>query len=159
MPKNATGAPSTRSTPGAPTVDGAPPTVSDIYPCLFYRDAAAAVAWLEKAFGFVKQMAAPGPDDTIAHSELSLGSSVIMVSTSRPERGWVSPLDLSAVNQVICMYVDDVDSHYERAKAASAEIIGDLRDTDYGSRGYECRDPEGNIWCFGNYRPGEYWEK
>jgi uncharacterized glyoxalase superfamily protein PhnB len=158
MPKNATATPSTRSAPHAPSTDGAPPIVSDIYPCLYYRDAAAAIAWLEKAFGFVKRLAVPGPDSTIAHSELSFGSSVIMASTSKPEKGWVSPLDLSAVNQIVCMYVDEVDSHYERAKAAGAEIIGELRDTDYGSRGYECRDPEGNIWCFGNYRPGKYWE-
>lgn len=159
MSRNPTSTPSASSgSAAAPTSHEATARASDIYPCLFYHDAGSAIAWLETAFGFVKRMAIPGPDGTIAHSELSLGSSVVMVSTSRREKGWVSPLDLPAVNQVICMYIDDVDAHYGRAKAAGAEIIGELRDTDYGSRGYECRDPEGNVWCFGNYRPGEYWE-
>ena len=135
------------------------PVVSDIYPCLYYRDAAKAIEFLQKAFGFQKRMAAPGPDDTIAHAELSLGSSVVMLSTARPEKGWMSPRDLPAVNQLVCMYVDDIDAHHARAKAAGAEIFGELRDTDYGSRGYECRDLEGNVWCFGTYRPGGYWEE
>lgn len=150
-----------KSTSGAtaPEQYAAEPIVSEIYPCLFYRDAGKAIEWLQEAFGFVKRMAAEAPDGTIAHSELSLGTSVIMVSTSRPEKGWVSPRDLAAVNQVICMYVDDVDAHHGRAKAAGADVFGELRDTDYGSRGYECRDPEGNVWCFGNYRPGAYWER
>jgi len=134
------------------------PAVSEIYPCLFYRDARKAIEFLRNAFGFEQRMVVPGPDDTIAHSELSLGTSVIMVSSTKPEKGWVSPRDLPAVNQLICMYVDDVDAHHARARAAGADIFGPLRDTDYGSRGYECRDLEGNVWSFGNYRPGAYWE-
>lgn len=146
--------------PVAPATSSVPArsAVSDIYPCLYYRDASAAIEWLERAFGFRKRLVVPGPDNRIAHSELSLGSSVVIAGSAKPERGWVSPRDLPAVNQLICMYVDDVDAHYARAVAAGAEIIGELRDTDYGSRGYECRDPEGNVWCFGNYRPGAYWE-
>lgn len=134
------------------------PTVSDIYPCLFYRDAAKAIDFLQNAFGFEKRMVAPGPDDTIAHSELSLGTSVVMVSTARSEKGWVSPRDLPAVNQIVCMYVKDIDAHYARAKAAGARITIELHDTDYGSRDYTCLDPEGNTWSFGTYRPGSYWE-
>lgn len=156
MAKNATNTPGATA---APAARGAQPRVSDIYPCLFYRDAGAAIEWLERAFGFRKRMVSPGPDGTIAHSELSLGSSVIMVGTAKPDKGWVSPRDLPGVNQVICMYVADVDAHYERAKAAGADIMNELRDTDYGSRGYECRDIEGNIWSFGSYRPGAYWEE
>lgn len=131
--------------------------ISDVYPCLYYRNAPAAIRWLEQAFGFRKRMAVDGPDGTIVHAELSFGSTVIMVSTSKPDHGWVSPLDLGAVNQLLCIYVEDVDAHYERARAAGAVILGEPRDTDYGSRGYECKDPEGHIWSFGTYRPGAYW--
>jgi uncharacterized glyoxalase superfamily protein PhnB len=49
--------------------------------------------------------------------------------------------------------VDDPDAHCERARAAGAEIVRDLGDTDYGSRDYAARDPEGNLWSFGTYRP------
>ena len=52
------------------------------------------------------------------------------------------------------MIVDDPDGHYERAKGAGAEIVMELTDTDYGSRDYSAREPEGNIWSFGTYLPG-----
>lgn len=132
--------------------------VSDIYPCLFYRDAPAAIEWLERAFGFVPRLIVPGPDNAVRHGEMSLGSSVIMVSSTRPEQKWLSPRDLPGINQLICMYVDDVDAHYARAVQAGAEMIQELHGSDHGARSYECRDPEGNVWSFGDYRPGGFWE-
>jgi uncharacterized glyoxalase superfamily protein PhnB len=52
------------------------------------------------------------------------------------------------------LVVDDPDAHHDRAKEAGAEIVLGLKDEDYGSRGYTARDPEGNLWSFGTYRPG-----
>ena len=50
--------------------------------------------------------------------------------------------------------VDDPDSHYERAKAAGAEVLGEPHDAIGGrQRGNSARDPEGNLWSFGTYRP------
>lgn len=64
------------------------------------------------------------------------------------------PRELGPVNQGVYVIVDDgIDSHYERAHAAGAEIVRELHDTDYGSRNYVARDPEGNLWSFGTYRP------
>ena len=48
-----------------------------------------------------------------------------------------------------------MDAHYQRAKAAGAEIVRELQDTSYGSREYAVRDPEGFLWSFGTYRPGD----
>lgn len=132
-------------------------TSSNIYPCLFYRDARAAIDWLCRAFGFVERMAVPGEHGTIVHAELTLGDGVVMLGSNKPERGWVSPRDLPALNQLVSVYVDDPDAHCARARAAGAEIVQDLRDEDYGARGYLARDPEGNQWYFGSYRPGGYW--
>ena len=126
-------------------------------PCLFYRDAPALIDWLERAFGFKKRLVVPGENGAVAHAELSFGDGVVMVGSARPERGWVSPRDLSGLNQVISVTVDDPDAHYARAKAAGAEILQELKDEDYGSRGYLTRDPEGNQWYFGTYRPGGHW--
>jgi uncharacterized glyoxalase superfamily protein PhnB len=53
----------------------------------------------------------------------------------------------------VYVVVDDPDGHYERAKAAGVKIRRELRDEDYGSRGYSAEDPEGNVWSFGTYRP------
>ena len=49
--------------------------------------------------------------------------------------------------------MDDPDAHHDRAKAAGAEIFRELSDQDYGSRDYAARDPDGNEWYFGTYRP------
>jgi uncharacterized glyoxalase superfamily protein PhnB len=56
-----------------------------------------------------------------------------------------------------CVRIDESDAHYVRAKAAGAQIIQELRDEDYGSRGYMAQDPEGHQWYFGTYRPGAHW--
>lgn len=132
------------------------PTPSNIYPSLSYDDAPS-VEWLCRAFGFTKRLVVPGPDGTIVHSELSLGPGVIMVSSAKPDAGRVSPRSLPAVNQALCVRIDDPDAHYVRAKAAGAAILQELKDEEYGSRGYMAKDPEGNHWYFGTYQPGAHW--
>ncbi|MDB5057613.1 MAG: glyoxalase/bleomycin resistance protein/dioxygenase [Chloroflexi bacterium] len=127
---------------------------SPVYPTLSYRDASAAIAWLNLAFGFTTLMEVPGPEGTIAHAELSVGSGVIMLGTAKREQGWLSPLDLAGVNQSMYVFVADPNAHYARAKAAGAEIVREPIDTDYGSREYGARDLEGHYWFFGTYRPG-----
>jgi uncharacterized glyoxalase superfamily protein PhnB len=56
----------------------------------------------------------------------------------------------------IYIVVDDVNAHHERARVAGAEITRAPHDTDYGSREYAARDPEGNVWSFGTYQPFAY---
>ena len=121
------------------------------YPIVSYRDAQAALDWLGEAFGFDKLFATPGPDDTIAHAELSFGSGVVMVNTARAA-GAGSP-DWRDAAQSVYVAVEDTEAHYERALAAGAEITRELEDTEYGSREYSARDLEGHHWHFGTYRP------
>jgi len=128
----------------------------NMFPALRYVEAPAAIDWLEKAFGFHRQMVVPGPDDTIAHAQLSLGPGIIMLGSTRDdELGMKSPRELGATTGGVYIYVEDVDTHYERAKAAGAEIVRELAETDYDSREYSARDPEGYLWHFGTYRPDE----
>ena len=125
-----------------------------IVPCLSYRDAPAAIAWLKEAFGFTENMIVPGPDGTIAHAQLAFGSGLIMVGSQRDdELAMRIPCDLGGVTQSIYIVVEDADAHYDRAAAAGAEIVRELQDTPYGSRDYSARDPEGHLWHFGTYRP------
>jgi uncharacterized glyoxalase superfamily protein PhnB len=124
-----------------------------IYPCLAYRDPAAAMEFLARAFGFQQMLAVPDDNGGITHAEMSFGPEVIMLGSAKPELGWMSPRDLPALNQTVCMYVADVAAHYERAKAAGATITRELRDTHYGSREYSAKDIEGHEWHFGTYRP------
>ena len=133
-------------------------TPSDIHPSLSYNDAAAAIDWLCRAFGFAKRLVIPGPDGRIEHSELSLGSGVIMVSSQKPESGRVGPRQLQGrAAHALSVYVSDPDAHLKQAVAAGARILRPLRDEEYGARGYMAEDLEGHQWYFGNYRPGAYW--
>ncbi len=121
-----------------------------VFPALGYRDAAAAIDWLAKAFGFEEHAVHHDPDGVVVHAELRTGDDLVMLGTDRNDDRGVAPRAGRGCTYVV---VDDPDAHHERAAAAGAEIVRALEDTDYGSREYSARDPEGNVWSFGTYRP------
>lgn len=126
-----------------------PPT-ADVVPTLRYRDAAAAIKFLQDAFGLVPHLVVPGPGDTVAHAQLGWGNGCVMLGSDQAGEG---RLDITVGAVGVYLILEDVDAHYARAVAAGAEIERDLRDEEYGGRGYVARDPEGNFWAFGSYRP------
>ena len=127
---------------------------SKVFPSLRYQDAPAAIDWLCDAFGFEKQLVIPGPNGTISHAQLKFGHDYIMLGSSKDDSlGLKSPRELGGVTQSIYIYIPNVDAHHDRAKSAGAEIVIPLQNTDYGSREYSARDPEGHLWHFGTYLP------
>jgi uncharacterized glyoxalase superfamily protein PhnB len=128
------------------------------YPSLTYEDATAAIAWLCRAFGFRQRLLVPGEDGAVMHSELSLGSAVVMVGSPRPEERRLAPRALAGLHQTLSVTVANPDAHHARAVAEGARILRPLQDEDYGSRGYMAEDPEGHVWYFGTYRPGAWWD-
>ena len=122
-----------------------------------YKDAQTAIEWLCSAFGFEKHLVVPGEDGAVVHAQLSFGNAMIMLgSENENEYGKFvkTPKDMNGlVTQAAYIIVEEVDKHYERAIDGGAEIIIDIKDEDYGGRGYSCRDPEGHIWNFGSYNP------
>lgn len=131
---------------------------ASVYPVLRYADAPSAIEWLCKAFGFEELLVIPAEGGMIAHAELRFGGGVIMLGSVHPDGEGPrikTPQEVGAATQGIYVTVDEVDDHYERAKAMGAEVVRDLRDTEYGSREYTVRDLEGNVWSFGTYRPAE----
>lgn len=124
-------------------------------PFLRYQDAPAAIAWLERAFGFERHLVIPDQSGGIAHAELRYAGALLMVGSARADAlGMRAPRELGAVTQGIYIAVADVAAHYARALAAGAGIVRPLADTDYGSREYLARDLEGHLWSFGTYLPG-----
>ena len=125
-----------------------------MFPFTRYEDGTAAIDWLCEAFGFERREVHEGEDGTIVHAELAYGASVFMLD-SKPDTsfGLETVRKLGAVTGGVYVYVEDVEAHYERAKAAGAETLRELADTGYGSREYVARDLEGNLWSFGTYRP------
>lgn len=118
-----------------------------IYPILTYHDAKRAIDWLGEAFGFEPLAVYEGDNGRIDHAELKLGEGILMVA-SKGDNIW------STSNGATCVGLPNgLDAHYERARAAGAEIIREPTDTHYGSRDYSARDLEGNLWNFGTYMP------
>ena len=132
-------------------------TVSTVIPALRYRDAAAAIDWLCRAFGFERHLVVPGENGKIAHAQLSFGNGMIMLgsgSDNEYQKVLRHPEEIGRrVTQAPYVIVAYPDVHYRQAKAAGAKIVLDIVDHDYGGRGYTCRDPEGHVWSFGSYDP------
>jgi uncharacterized glyoxalase superfamily protein PhnB len=132
-------------------------TKATVIPCLRYRNVPAAIEWLCQAFGFEKHLVVPGEGETIAHAQLSFGNGMIMlgsVKESEFDRLMKQPDEIDgAETQSAYVIVSDADALYRRAKAAGANIVLDIKDEDYGGRGFSCRDLEGHLWNFGTYDP------
>jgi uncharacterized glyoxalase superfamily protein PhnB len=112
-----------------------------------YRDPKAAIAFLEKAFGFELTFLIEDADGNLAHSQMSYAGSTIMIGNEWSENH-ASPASLGGkTTQTVHIYIPgDVDAHCARAKAAGAEILMEPATQFYGSRTYRCRDPELHIW-------------
>jgi uncharacterized glyoxalase superfamily protein PhnB len=116
-------------------------------PTFRYDDARAAIAFLIDAFGFEEHAVYEGAG-VVVHAELKLGDAYIMLGAVREGNA-----DLAGGPSTTYVVVDDPDAHHARAVAAGAEIVRELTDQDYGSREYAAKDPGGNVWSFGTYRP------
>jgi uncharacterized glyoxalase superfamily protein PhnB len=114
-------------------------------PYLYYADVSAAMEFLEKAFGFKEKMLQQDQDGTIRHAEMQFGDAVVMMGAPP---GYKNPNQLGHVTVGMYVHVDDVQAHYERAKAAGANVEGAPMDQTYGVRSYGALDPEGHQWWF-----------
>jgi uncharacterized glyoxalase superfamily protein PhnB len=132
-------------------------TKASVVPCLRYRDAPAAIAWLCRAFGFEQQLVVPNEDGSIAHAQLSFGNGMVMLSSifdTEFGRLLTQPDEQGNRNSQTCyLVVADADAVYRRAREVGAVIVLDIKDEDYGGRGFTCRDPEGHLWSLGTYDP------
>ena len=126
-----------------------PENMTRITPYIFYEDVAAALDWLRKAFGFTERMRMPGPDGGVLHAEMTLDDGVIMIGNPGPQ--YQNPKAHGHVNQLIYVFVNDVDAHYAQAKAAGATITAEPEDLFYGDRRYAADDLEGHQWNFATH--------
>jgi uncharacterized glyoxalase superfamily protein PhnB len=120
---------------------------SAITPSLTYRDAHAAIRWLEDVFGFRTTAVFEEPDGRIAYAQLVWNTAAINLST-RVEAGRM-PETGAASNVLTAQDADAVDRLYERAVGAGADVLVPIEDTFYGNHGFSVRDPEGNLWHVG----------
>lgn len=129
---------------------------STIIPTLRYRNTRQMTDWLCETFGFARHLVIEDGADGVTHAELTLGSGMVMLGQERDDafgQLQVPPSADRPVTESPYLVVPDVDAVYDRARAAGAEIVMEIRDEDYGGRHFSCRDPEGQLWNFGSYDP------
>ncbi len=115
-----------------------------ILPHVTYQNVAGALEWLTKAFGFAEHYRYGQPGGRVNGAQMHLGDAWIMLNRAQP--GCASPAQAGCGTQSLTVFVDDVDAHFERAKAAGAKIVEDLHETEYGERQYGVEDLEGHHW-------------
>lgn len=127
-----------------------------IIPQLPYADIRAALAFLERAFGFQEVAASrlEGTDGVLHHALVEFGDSVVGIGT-QGAHGAISPKSGGIESQYLSVVVADVEAHYQRALAAGARIAKEPRDRGAGAHAYEALDPEGHRWRFVRPRPRE----
>lgn len=131
---------------------------SAVIPGLRYNDAHKAMDWLVTAFGFTKQAVYEGPNDTVAHAQLTLGSGMVMVGSvgeTGPWAKWLTqPSQIGGkCTQSINLVVADAKAVYANARQAGATIVEELAEMPYGGMAFGCLDLEGHLWSIGEYDP------
>jgi uncharacterized glyoxalase superfamily protein PhnB len=116
-------------------------TFLGVSPYLYYEDAAAALEWLTRMFGFEERERYVDSEGRVQEAEIAVGNATIMMAGGRgPEPG-------EGAGQLLIVHVDDVDAHHRRATAAGLAAPAP-RDQEYGPRTYTVTDPWGYQWTF-----------
>jgi PhnB protein len=117
-----------------------------VTPYLIVKGAADAIDFYQQVFGAVEEMRMPGPNGRIAHAELRLGDSVVMLADEHPEMGHRSPQSLGGTGVSLMVYLDAVDDVFKRALAHGAKQLQPLQNQFYGDRSGTLQDPFGHQW-------------
>jgi uncharacterized glyoxalase superfamily protein PhnB len=121
--------------------------MTTITPYMLYADVAAALEFLQRAFGFEEILRYTGAQGYVNHAEMRLGGDVIYMGD--PGDQYRNPAALGAATVMIGVHgVEDVDALCERARDAGAEITQEPADQEYGERRFGATDPEGHKWFF-----------
>src|SRR5215471_19556814 len=132
-------------------VKSVPEGYSTVTPYLIIKDASAAIDFYKKAFGATETFRMPGPGNTVAHAELKIGDSMIMLADDYPQAIAHSPQSLGGTCITIHLYVSDVDAVANRAIAAGIKVLRPVENQFYGDRSGNFQDPFGHIWSIGTH--------
>jgi PhnB protein len=117
-----------------------------VMPYLSVDGAAEAIKFYGKVFGAKERMRMPTPDGRIAHAEIEIGDSVVMLADVFPEMGGTTPRELGGTPVTVMVYVEKVDDVFKRAVDAGANADRPVEDQFYGDRAGQFTDPFGHKW-------------
>jgi PhnB protein len=123
-----------------------PDGYQQVTPYLIVDGASAAIDFYCSVLGATERMRMEGPDDTVGHAELELGSSVIMLADESPDVNARGPRTVGGTPVFLHLYVEDADGVFERAVGAGAKALRPMEDKFYGDRAGEFEDPWGHRW-------------
>jgi uncharacterized glyoxalase superfamily protein PhnB len=120
---------------------------------MIVRDAARAIEFYKQAFGAVERGGVmKGPDGKVMHAELRIGDSIVMLADEFPQYGSMSPLSSGGSGMALHIYVEDVDSAFDRATQAGATVEMPLTDMFWGDRYGKLADPFGHKWSIATHK-------
>jgi PhnB protein len=126
------------------------PAPGSLTPYIIVKNAAAAIAFYEKAFGAKEEYRLAGPDGKIGHAELTIGAGRLMLADESPAFGALSPPSIGGTPVKLHLYVEDVDTTIARAQSAGATVLRPTQDQFYGDRSGMIADPFGHQWFLGS---------
>jgi PhnB protein len=115
-------------------------------PYLAVGNAAAAIDFYGRALGATERLRIKGPDGQVAHAELAIGASVLMLADESASAGNKGPLTLGGTPVSLVLYVEDVDAVFASAIAAGAKQVRAVADQSHGDRQGGFEDPFGHLW-------------
>ncbi|HSA93293.1 MAG TPA: VOC family protein [Terriglobales bacterium] len=133
-------------------VKAIPDGYHSITPYLVVRGAAKAIDYYQRAFGAKERFRMPGPGGSVAHAEIDIGDSVVMLSDENPEQGAVSPEALKGSPASVFLYVEDVDKTFAQAVKAGAKAVMPPEDMFWGDRFGKLIDPFGHNWALATHK-------
>ncbi len=117
-----------------------------VLPHIRYRNVPEAIVWMSRVFGFAEHYRYGDP---VSGAQMRLGHAWVMFKTAEP--GSATPAELGYGTQSLTIFVEDVEAHFDRAKAAGARIIEELNETVYGELQYAALDLDGHHWLFSRH--------
>jgi PhnB protein len=121
-------------------------------PYLAVDNAAQAIEFYKRAFGANERARMPGPDGKVAHAELEIGDSVLMLSDPFPHSTTKSPKELGGTTGSVFLYVEDVDAVFQQAVDAGATVTMAVEDMFWGDRFGSVTDPFGHAWSIATHK-------
>ena len=121
-------------------------------PCLITKGAAKAIEFYQKAFGAEELMRFADPDGNVAHAEIKIGDSRIMLGDEFPQMGFRGPDPQGNVSTSLVLYVENVDVLFDRAVRAGGKLMRPVQDQFYGDRTGTLRDPFGHVWTLATHK-------
>jgi PhnB protein len=123
-----------------------------VTPYLACGDAAGAIEFYKKAFGAAEVMRMPAPGGKIGHAEVKIGDSRVMLTDEYAEMNFLSPRSRGGTTVHLHLYIKDVDAMMQRAVAAGAKVVREVKDQFYGDRTGSLEDPYGHVWHLATHK-------